>query len=126
MAISRKKTGVARTMTWLGDIMPDCHAAQVSAPLASTLMIGFHRAVAQAAGYADHEVVQVHGGSQWPGISHSMRPMRGHALAGAGRPQDAVLVAAIVIVQFAFGVQRQHLGRPESMAWLLWPASQTA
>ncbi len=44
MAISSKKTGVARTMIWLGlmedtKMSADCFPDQVSAPLASTLMI---------------------------------------------------------------------------------------
>jgi hypothetical protein len=75
--------------------------------------------------HADQVVVQVHGRVAVAGDQPERRP-GGHALVGAGRPQDAVLVAAVAVFEFAVGVQACTFGRPESMAWLLWPASQTA
>src|SRR5688500_9793615 len=108
MAISRRKTGVARTMTWLG-LMARILSRSGQGASGVNPDDGLHRALAQAAGHADHEIVQVDGRVAVARNQPKHPSDRRYAPAGTGRAQDAMLVAAIEIVQLAVGVQGQHL-----------------
>src|SRR3954470_12852799 len=107
MPIRRKKTGVARTMIWYGD-MPALSGGSGQRASGVYPDDPLHGAAAQAAAHADDEVVQVHGGVAVARDQPEETADRGDAMAAARGPQDAVLVAAVAVFQLAVRVDHQH------------------
>src|SRR5690349_5560516 len=99
--MSPKNTGVARTMTWLGDssMRPFWRRSGQRASRVNPDDL-VHAALVQAAGDADQVVVQVDRRVAVAGDEPDHLVQVRHALVAARGLQDAVLVAAVQVIQF--------------------------
>src|SRR5437016_9334070 len=110
IAISERKTGVARTMTWYGDI-PALSGASGQGASGVNPDDPLDDAGLQPADHADHVVVQVHGRIAVPRDQPQRAPERRDARAAARGLEDAVLVAAVEVFELALGADGEHLGQ---------------